>query len=352
MTCLVATTADKTVTPLDTPFAKSSTITSSSSVYRQSIQRDLEIMLRQQYANRVNASTLMIPILIRAFGPLPPIISFSLPANATVAFILATIIRNLRLPARVAQMLRLTRLGGQSVNANTPISSLAGPAVRNGYGQMVQQPITLEVRMGTRGGKGGFGSQLRAAGGKMSSARNAEENRDSCRDLNGRRLSTIKQARQLAAYLATQDERQRALSEAQKKKYAKLEKMLGRKPKEEADFVEAAQKLHEEGGELNEDEKEGDDDKGEGSSRIITPIITPNAISENRKGEKRERIEDSEYVEQSREIVENVRSAVASAMRKKKKKGIAGITNGKDNRTEAGLDSQHSVKTQPTELTT
>lgn len=334
MACLIATTSGTSAIHSPAP--------NSISIHDQ-FRKDIDRMLRQQYANnRISASTLMIPILIRAFGPLPPIISFALPANATVAFILATIIRNLRLPARIAQMLRLTRLGGQNVNGNTPISSLTGPAVRNAYGQMVQQPITLEVRMGTRGGKGGFGSQLRAAGGKMSSARNGEENRDSCRDLNGRRLSTIKQARQLAAYLATQDERQRALSEAQKKKYAKLEKMLGRKPREEADFVEAAQKLHDQGGELDEEGSEIEDDKGEGSSRIAA---APRAKPEDSKGKKRERIEDSEYVEQSREIVENVRSAVASAMRKKKKKTSSGMMNVKSKEAESNNTHKRELTT-------
>jgi hypothetical protein len=42
------------------------------------------------------------------------------------------------------------------------------------------------------GGKGGFGSQLRAAGGRMSSRKTG--NNASCRDLNGRRLSTVKEA--------------------------------------------------------------------------------------------------------------------------------------------------------------
>ncbi|KAG8811158.1 hypothetical protein FRC19_004069 [Serendipita sp. 401] len=42
------------------------------------------------------------------------------------------------------------------------------------------------------GGKGGFGSQLRAAGGRMSSKKTS--NNDSCRDLSGRRLSTLKEA--------------------------------------------------------------------------------------------------------------------------------------------------------------
>ena len=36
---------------------------------------------------------------------------------------------------------------------------------------------------------------------------------------------------------------------------------------------------------------------------------------------KRERLDDHDYVEQSREIVDHVRGAVASAMRKKRRKG-------------------------------
>ncbi|KAJ3835193.1 telomere stability and silencing-domain-containing protein [Lentinula raphanica] len=43
------------------------------------------------------------------------------------------------------------------------------------------------------GGKGGFGSQLRTASGRMSSQKTS--NNDSCRDLSGRRLSTLKEAK-------------------------------------------------------------------------------------------------------------------------------------------------------------
>lgn len=52
-------------------------------------------------------------------------------------------------------------------------------------------PISLALKVRLPGGKGGFGAQLRAAGGRMASGKN---NTDSCRDLSGRRLSTIKEA--------------------------------------------------------------------------------------------------------------------------------------------------------------
>lgn len=68
---------------------------------------------------------------------------------------------------------------------HTPISALCNA-------QNPSFPITLDLCARLQGGKGGFGSQLRAAGGRMSSGKNT--NTDSCRDLSGRRLSTIKEA--------------------------------------------------------------------------------------------------------------------------------------------------------------
>lgn len=56
--------------------------------------------------------------------------------------------------------------------------------------------VTLRLTPRLLGGKGGFGSQLRAAGGRMSSQKTS--NNDSCRDLTGRRLSTIKEAKKYA----------------------------------------------------------------------------------------------------------------------------------------------------------
>ncbi|UZJ52076.1 hypothetical protein CBS101457_001396 [Exobasidium rhododendri] len=277
-------------------------------------------LAEQRGAARLTEQNRLIPVIVRTFAPLPPLLSIVLPASATIDDILDATIQHSRLSGTVAGLLRLKRIGGQSITPNTTLGTLTGSSVINAQGQNVISPITLEVRVGLKGGKGGFGSMLRAQGGKMSSNRNGEENNDSCRDLNGRRLSTVKQARQLAVYLSNEAEREKELSEIQKKKYAKLEKMLGRKPRGESDFVEAAQKLHEQGGSL--EDGDGDfEDKGEGSSSVPSTSRTKAVPKDAEyKGKKRERIEDSEYIEQSREIVDNVRSAVASAMMKKKKK--------------------------------
>lgn len=70
-------------------------------------------------------------------------------------------------------------------SATTPLSSFP----QNGG----PREISVQLLPRLLGGKGGFGSQLRAAGGRMSSQKTS--NNDSCRDLTGRRLSTIKEAK-------------------------------------------------------------------------------------------------------------------------------------------------------------
>ena len=153
-----------------------------------------------------------------------------------------------------------------------------------------------------------------------SGARNS--NNDSCRDLNGRRLGVLKEAKKLSEYLEGASERKRQMDEAQRKKYAKLEKMLGRAPKSEKDLAEAAEKMADAG----EDFDEGSASPEAGPSRAVEVSTQRRGTASESKtaaaaGSKRkEMIEDTEYIEQSREIVENVRSAVASAMMKKRKK--------------------------------
>ncbi|KAJ3556619.1 hypothetical protein NM688_g1930 [Phlebia brevispora] len=133
--------------------------------------------------------------------------------------------------------------------------------------------VTLRLIPRLRGGKGGFGSQLRAAGGRMSSQKTS--NNDSCRDLTGRRLSTIKEAKRLAEYIESEPARIKAQKEAQKAKLEALEKKLGI-------------------------------DRANGVTEPLPP--------------RKHRLDDSEYLEESKEIVDNVKSAVSAGLLKKKKK--------------------------------
>ncbi|CAG8737938.1 29031_t:CDS:2 [Gigaspora margarita] len=71
--------------------------------------------------------------------------------------------------------------------------------------------VTLNLKLRLLGGKGGFGSMLRAQGGKMASQKTT--NFEACRDLNGRRLRTVNEAKRLADHLEQEPERQRVRKE-------------------------------------------------------------------------------------------------------------------------------------------
>ncbi|XP_050355960.1 replication stress response regulator SDE2 [Nymphalis io] len=77
------------------------------------------------------------------------------------------------------------------------------------------------VRIYTRlvGGKGGFGSMLRAIGAQIEKT----TNREACRDLSGRRLRDINEEKRLRKWLEGQDERER---EAVERKQKKLERLI------------------------------------------------------------------------------------------------------------------------------
>ena len=118
-------------------------------------------------------------------------------------------------------------------------------------------------------------------------------NNDSCRDLSGRRLSTVKEAKKfvlfssdlfpflaliwcgrLAAYLENEPERRKAASEARKAKIETLERQLG---------IDTSSDLS----------KATEVDKIAGTKR---------------------RFDDTEYIEQSRNIVDGVKNAVAAGV--------------------------------------
>ncbi|KAL7273612.1 hypothetical protein RUND412_003516 [Rhizina undulata] len=91
--------------------------------------------------------------------------------------------------------------------------------------------VTLRLHPTLCGGKGGFGSQLRAAGGRMSSRkkRGQQENNDSCRNLDGRRMRTVKEAKALAAYLEIKPEMDKKEKEARRERWKKIVESAERK---------------------------------------------------------------------------------------------------------------------------
>ncbi|KIJ11992.1 hypothetical protein PAXINDRAFT_137450 [Paxillus involutus ATCC 200175] len=161
----------------------------------------------------------------------------------------------------------------------SPHSGLLAPDIRvSELHDQSSNLVTLRLVPRLRGGKGGFGSQLRAAGGRMSSQKT--NNNDSCRDLSGRRLSTIKTAKRLVDYIENEDERKKAATEAKKAKLDKLERK----------------------------------------------IALASGDSETLAGRKH-RFDDTEYLEESQEIVDNVKSAVTAGLFKKKKKAKTNHSN-------------------------
>ena len=83
--------------------------------------------------------------------------------------------------------------------------------------QIFDQNATVDVALSLIGGKGGFGSMLRALGAQIEKTTNNE----ACRDLSGRRLRDINEETRLKNYVAGHAERER---EKAKKKEEKLEK--------------------------------------------------------------------------------------------------------------------------------
>ncbi len=92
-------------------------------------------------------------------------------------------------------------------------------------------PLRLTVPL--CGGKGGFGSILRAQGGRMSSRKKKEgEKNGSSRNLDGRRLRTVAEAKALAEYLAIKPEMEQREKEERRKKWEDIVASTERKQDE------------------------------------------------------------------------------------------------------------------------
>lgn len=224
--------------------------------------------------------TMSTSVIISTFPPFPTL-ALSAPSNASFADLydlLADRYPSLPLHSNAADLV-LSSASGPIPEAHTLLSTLF-----HDDHDLPHPLVTLRLVPRLRGGKGGFGSQLRAAGGRMSSQKTS--NNDSCRDLSGRRLSTIKEAKKyvhfvlasqavpltldrfrLAEYIESEPLRKKAQQEAQRAKLEALERKLG---------------------------------------------ISADGPSSDPVAGKKHRLEDNEYIEQSREIVDNVKSAVSA----------------------------------------
>ncbi|KAJ9614505.1 hypothetical protein H2200_002642 [Cladophialophora chaetospira] len=223
----------------------------------------------------------IINVLLHSFPglALPATVCLPLPASSTTEELLGTIAKLLPRSLPERSRLILTSTSNQPIYPSSTLTigylSSSSPCFQDGHASLL--PIRLSAPL--VGGKGGFGSQLRAAGGRMSSRKkrqNAELATGSARNLDGRRLRTITEAKNLATYLATKPEMDRKEKEERRKRWEQV--------------IELAE------------QREADMRAGKG-------------VDGRRKG-----LSD-EWVDTKEEVGENVRNAVKIAMLAEEEKG-------------------------------
>lgn len=136
-----------------------------------------------------------------------------------------------RLPGELQDAVTLTTVSGYRLDPNSAAlltSLLHKDLARNA------DFLSLRLTAPVRGGKGGFGSQLRAAGGRMSSRKKRAqgENNTSNRNLDGRRLRTVNEAKALAEYLAVKPEMDKKEKEERRKRWEAVVESAERREEE------------------------------------------------------------------------------------------------------------------------
>lgn len=174
-----------------------------------------------------------INVLLSTFPglSLPPTLSISLPSTSTISDLTEKIASYLPVSLNTKSLVLTTTSNRQLLPSSESLLSLF-PSRDDSTHASTILPLRLSVPL--CGGKGGFGSQLRAAGGRMSSKRkrNQGDNNGSNRNLDGRRLRTVNEAKALAEYLAVKPEMERKEKEERRRRWLAI--------------VEAAEKREEE----------------------------------------------------------------------------------------------------------
>lgn len=167
-----------------------------------------------------------INVLVTGFGGLPNTV-FAVKPTTTISELREEL--GDRLPPTRTTRLILTTLSNKQLPSQSPqpVSSLL-PDQDNDF-------LSLRLSAPLCGGKGGFGSQLRAAGGRMSKKKkgaNAAEENGSSRNLDGRRIRTVNEAKALAEYLAIKPEMEKKEKEKRRQRWEQIVEMTERKQEE------------------------------------------------------------------------------------------------------------------------
>jgi Silencing defective 2 N-terminal ubiquitin domain len=158
-----------------------------------------------------------VNVLLTSFRGLglPPTLSIPVLATESISDVVATISK--QLPTTNARFILTTTSNKQlSSQSTSPITVLLDSTHDTFLPLRLSAPIC--------GGKGGFGSQLRAAGGRMSSRKkkNKEESTGSYRTLDGRRVRVVNQARKLAEQLEIRPEMEKKEKEERRAKWEQI----------------------------------------------------------------------------------------------------------------------------------
>ncbi|CZT08771.1 hypothetical protein WAI453_006111 [Rhynchosporium graminicola] len=168
-----------------------------------------------------------INVLLTSFPGLnlPSTLALPLPSETSISELQERI--HERLPAHNNRLILTTISNKQIPSASSePISVLLSDPL-NDF-------LSLRLALPMCGGKGGFGSQLRAAGGRMSSKRkrNQGEENGSSRNLDGRRLRSVHEAKALAEYLAIKPEMAKKEQEQRRKRWEEIVELAERREEE------------------------------------------------------------------------------------------------------------------------
>ncbi|KAI1753741.1 telomere stability and silencing-domain-containing protein [Xylaria castorea] len=145
---------------------------------------------------------------------LPPTLSFPLPSTSTTSDLRDRITK--KLPQTDARFIITTISNKQLIlGSNQHIADLC--SANDDF-------VSLRLSLPLCGGKGGFGSQLRAAGGRMSSKKkkNQGDENGSSRNLDGRRIRTINEAKALAEYLAIKPDMEQKEKEKRRERWQQI----------------------------------------------------------------------------------------------------------------------------------
>ncbi|KAL8920076.1 MAG: hypothetical protein Q9208_006429 [Pyrenodesmia sp. 3 TL-2023] len=168
----------------------------------------------------------MVNVLLTTFNGLglPPTLSVPVPSSILISELRSVLFA--RLPQSHHRLIFTTTSNRElSFNSIAPLSSF-----------LTKDDTIFPVRLSLPlcGGKGGFGSQLRAAGGRMSSKRKRKQGDEnsSNRNLDGRRLRTVAEAKSLAEYLAFKPEMEKKEKEARRKRWEQVVELAEKREEE------------------------------------------------------------------------------------------------------------------------